>query len=291
MNTWTRSTEALTDRLLPEAIVPRSMREFGGRLALLFITLPGIVVILLAAIGPWLAPHPVGTSVALPFQVPGEGYLFGMDRLGRDLWSQILHGGRSLLVVPLVATVAAVAVGTTVGMTMGYLQGRVETVLLALIDVLLVLPPVIVLLVLASGWGGGASVIVLTMILTGAPFLARLTRAATLEVCRTPFVMVSITQGDSAFTILRRDVLPNVAGPVLADSGMRFVGALYLAAALSLLGFGPQPPETNWAVMIRENAEGAGLNLWALLLPASMIALMSISANFILQALADRIAR
>ncbi|MXY42936.1 MAG: ABC transporter permease [Dehalococcoidia bacterium] len=291
MNTWTRSTEALTDRLLSEAQVPRSLQEYGGRIALVLITLPGVLVILLAAIGPWIAPQSVGASIALPFLPPGEGFLFGTDRLGRDLWSQILHGGRGLLIVPLVATVATVAVGTAVGMTMGYLQGRVETVLLAVTDVLLVLPPVIVLLVLASGWGGGAPVIVLTMVLTGAPFLARLARAATLEVCRAPFVLVSITQGDSTFTILRRDVLPNVAGPVLADSGMRFVGALYLAAALSLLGFGPQAPETNWAVMIRENAEGAGLNLWALVLPASMIALMSISANFILQAFADRIAR
>ena len=269
----------------------RTLTEAAGRVMLLLIVLPGIGVVLLALIGPWIAPEPLGASVATPFQTPGDGYLFGTDRLGRDLWSQALYGGRDLLVIPLVATVATVAVGTAIGISIGYLQGRVDTLVLATIDILLVLPPVIVLLVLANGWGGGTLVVVLTMVVTGAPFLARLARAATLEVTRAPFVQVSVTQGDGTFTILRRDVLPNVAGPVLADSGMRFVGALYLVAALSLLGFGPQTPDTNWAVMINENVEGAGLNIWALTLPALMIALLSISTNILLQKIAERFAR
>ena len=245
----------------------------------------------IAVTGPWLAPHALGTTVAAPFQPPGGGYLFGTDRLGRDLWSQILYGGRGMLVVPLAATIATVVVGAATGITIGYLRGRIESVTLAVLDLLLVLPPVLVMLVLATGWGGGAPVIVLTMVLTGAPFLARLARASTLEVSQAPYVQVSVTQGDSTFTILRREILPNVIGPVLADSGMRFVGALYLVAALSLLGFGPETPKTDWAVMIRENAEGAGLNLWALVLPTLMIALLSISANLVLQSIADRFAR
>ena len=147
------------------------------------------------------------------------------------------------------------------------------------------------MLVLASGWGAGPIVIVIAMVLSGSPFLARLARAATLDVSQAPFVQVSVTQEDGTFTIVRRDVLPNVVGPLLADSGMRFLGALYLVAALSLLGFGPPSPETNWAVMIRENAEGAGLNAWALALPALMIALLSIAVNVVLQTVADRFAR
>ncbi len=276
-----------TDRFPPR----HSLRGVAGRVGVALVALPGVGVMLLALAGPWLAPHALGASVALPFQPPGDGYLLGTDRLGRDLWSQALYGGRDLLLTPLVATVVTVAVGAAIGMGLGYMRGRAGTMALAAIDTLLVLPPVIVLLVIASGWGGGAPVIILTMTLTGAPFLARLARAATLQVSQAPFVQVSVTQGDGALTILWRDVLPNVAGPVLADSGMRFVGALYLVAALSLLGFGPQTPATNWAVMIRENAEGAGLNLWALALPALMIALMSISANVVIQTLADRLAR
>lgn len=269
----------------------RSLQGVMGWAVLVLIVLPGVAVILLAIIGPWIAPEPLGASVAAPFQPPGAGHLFGTDRLGRDLWSQALYGGRSLLLVPLVATAAAVAVGTAVGMTIGYLQGRLDMLALAMIDVFLVLPPVIVVLVLANWWGGGATVVILTMVLAGAPFLTRLSRAATLEVIRAPFVQVAVTQGDSTLTILRREVLPNVAGPVLAGSGMLFVSALYLVAALSLLGFGPQIPQTNWAVMVSENAEGAGLNLWALLLPALMIAVLSISANMILQTFANRVAR
>lgn len=257
----------------------------------MLIALPGIAVMALAVIGPWIAPQPLGASVAAPFASPAEGHPFGTDRLGRDLWSQALHGGRGLLLVPLLATAVTVACGTAVGLAIGYLQGSLETVVLAAIDVLLVLPPVILVLVLATGWGGGAPVIVLATVLTGAPFLARLARSATLEVRQAAFVQVSMVQGDSTFTTLRREILPHVAGPVLADAGMRFVGALYLVAALSLLGFGPPTPATDWAVMMRENAEGAGLNPWALALPALLIGLMSISANVILQAVADRFAR
>ncbi len=271
--------------------IHRYLRTGTGRVLIPLIAVPGIGVVALAMFGPWLAPQALGATVAAPFLPPGDDYLFGTDRLGRDLWSQILYGGRGMLLVPLAATVATVVVGAAAGVTIGYLRGRIEAVTLAVLDLLLVLPPVLVMLVLATGWGGGAPVIVLTMVLTGAPFLARLARASTLEVSQAPYVQVSVTQGDSTFTILRREILPNIVGPVVADSGMRFVGALYLVAALSLLGFGPETPNTNWAVMIRENAEGAGLNLWALALPTTMIALLSISANLVLQSVADRFVR
>ncbi len=262
-----------------------------GTVALLLVALPGVVVLVLAIVGPWIAPHPLGATVAPPFEPPGDGHLFGTDRLGRDLWSQALHGGRRLLIVPLIATVTTVVVGGAVGMTAGYVRGRMDAAIIAAMDLLLVLPGVLVLLVLATGWGAGPLVIVIAMVLSGSPFLARLARAATLQVSQAPFVQVSVTQGDGTFTILRRDVLPNVLGPLLADSGMRFLGALYLVAALSLLGFGPPTPETDWAVMIRENAEGAGLNVWALALPAGMIALLSIAVNVLLQTVSDRLAR
>ena len=84
--------------------------------------LPGILVLILAVIGPWIAPENLGASVAMPFLPPGDGYLFGTDRLGRDLWSQMLYGGRDLLFIPLLATIATVTQpGQLIGMTMGYL--------------------------------------------------------------------------------------------------------------------------------------------------------------------------
>ena len=269
---------------------PASRKLVGPAVFGLIVT-PGVAVILLAIIGPWIAPQPLGAPVAAPFQPPGEGLLFGADRLGRDLWSQTLYGGRALLIVPLIATAVTVTTGTGLGMTMGYLRGRADTLVLAAVDIFLVLPGIVLVLLLANWWGGGPGVVVLTMVLSATPILARISRAATLEVITAPFVQVSITQGDGTLTILWREVLPNVVGPVLAAAGLMFVGALYLSAALSLLGFRPQPPDTNWAMMIVDNIEGAGLNIWAMTLPAIMIAMLSVSGNMILQALANRIAR
>lgn len=281
----------MTRRLLGRYWSRRSSPGIVGAAAFGVVVLPGMIAIAIAAIGPWLAPYPLGASVAAPFLPPGEGHLFGTDQLGRDLWSQTLYGGRALLIVPLVATAATVTVGTALGVTIGYVRGRVDVVALAVVDVLLVLPGVVLVLVLANWWGGGAGVVVLAMVLSAAPFMARIARAATLEVVTAPFVHVSITQGDGTLTILRREVLPNVVGPVLAAAGLMFVGALYLSAALSLLGFRPQPPETNWALMIVDNIAGASLNVWAVTLPSIMIALLSISGNMILQAFANRMAR
>lgn len=131
--------------------VHRFLRAGTGRFLFPLVVLPGIAVLAIAVFGPWLAPHALGTTVAAPFQPPGDGYLFGTDRLGRDLWSQILYGGRGMLVVPFAATIATVVVGATTGVTIGYSRGHFETVALAVLDLLLVLPPVLVMLVLATG--------------------------------------------------------------------------------------------------------------------------------------------
>lgn len=255
------------------------------------IVVPGAIALVLALIGPWVAPEPLGASVGPPFQPPSAEHLFGTDRLGRDVWSQALHGGRAMLVIPAVATALTMVVGVALGMTMGYRRGALDSIALPALDLLLVLPGVLVVLVLASSWGGGALVIIVTMLLTGAPFLARVARAGTMQVSQAPFVQISLAQGDSTAVVLWRDILPNIAGPLLADAGIRFIGALYLVAALSLLGFGPPSPQTDWAVMLSENAEGAGLNIWGLLLPTLLLAALAVSVNVTLQSLSDRMAR
>lgn len=164
------------------ALAPRVGRSPVSRrlsVGLVLLVAAGVATLLVALAGPWLAPHPLGEPVAAPFAAPGAGLLFGADHLGRDVFSQVLHGGRRLVPLPLVATVAASVLGGAIGLVSGYLRNRVSRSVGHLLDLLLAFPAILVLLVLVSGWGSSALVLVVVFLLVATPYSARYARAAT----------------------------------------------------------------------------------------------------------------
>lgn len=250
-----------------------------------------VATLLVAVAGPWLAPHSIGQPVAAPFAGPGTDLPLGADHLGRDVLSQLLHGGRRLVLLPLVATVAASVVGGTIGLLSGYARNRVSRWVGHLLDLLLAFPAILVLLVLVNGWGTGAGVLIVVMIVVGVPYSARYVRAATLRVVTTGYVDHAVALGERPLAVVWREVVPNVAGPLLADAGLRLIGGIYLIASASFLGFGAAPPATDWAQMISENVAGGDLNPWSVVAPAMLIAALAISVNLLADRLARRIAR
>jgi len=252
---------------------------------------PGALALLVALVGPFFAPHEVSELVGPPLVGPSAGTPLGTDYLGHDVLSRVLYGGRSLVLLPLAATLAVSAIGATLGILSGYLEGRFDRGLVAVLDVLLALPWLLVLLVLVSGWGSGPFVLVLAVVLTGSPFVARVARAATLQVAHTGYVEQARALGEPVRWIVAREILPNIAGPLLADAGLRFVASLYLVATASFLGFGLQPPAADWGLMIGENVDGMALTPWGVVVPAILIAALAVSANLIVDRLAGRLAR
>lgn len=242
------------------------------------------VVVTLALIGPWIAPVEVGRTVGAPFGRGGDLGWLGGDRLGRDVWSQVLHGGRTVVMIPLLAAIAATVAGASVGVLAGA-RSRAPW-LDAALTVIIVLPSILVLLLMLYRFGESAWVLVAVVVVVNLPYAARYSRGVASEVWRSPYVEQARLRGESTWWIGRHEVLPNIVGPVLSDAGLRFVGSVYLITAASFLGFGPPAPATNWATMISENAEGASLNVWAIVAPAIMIALLTVPANL----LADRYA-
>jgi peptide/nickel transport system permease protein len=271
--------------LADRADAQRSRRR--GALAVAVVAVPLALVMLLAVAGPWLAPHPADEIVARPYAGARAGLWLGADHLGRDVFSRTLCGGRSLLLVPLVAVPVTAILGTVLGTAAAYLGGALDAVVTRTATVVITIPPIVVLLVLLAGWGAGAPVLALAIILTGVPFVARLARATALPIVGAGYVEQAVALGEGRASILAGEIAPNVAGPILADAGLRLVAAIYLVAAAGFLGFTDQVP--NWGAMLSENLEGVSLNPWSIVAPATLLALLTTSANLLLDRAARRV--
>ena len=246
-------------------------------------------VLVLAFAGPFLAAHPAGYSIGAPQSNTADNGWLGTDRLGRDVWSQILHGGWRTVMIPLVATLASTFSGATIGL----LAARRPTnrLLNGLLAVILSLPALLVLLLLFYRFGEHYWVPIAGVMIVGFPYTVRYTRAAALGAWRSHYVEQARLRGETDRWILLHEILPNVAGPVLSDTGLRFAGSVHLVTAASFLGFGPAPPATDWATQIAKNLDGGELNIWSIAAPALMIALLTVPANLLAARAAARIER
>jgi ABC-type dipeptide/oligopeptide/nickel transport system permease subunit len=250
-----------------------------------------VFVLLLALLGPFIAPHdptlPIGPDAAPP---TGHAPL-GTDELGRDVLSRLLYGGRSVIALALAATVLAYAVGLTVGLIAGYTRSHVDPVLMRTVDVMLAFPPLLFLLVLIAGAGTSITILVIGVAAIQAPAVSRIVRTATLEVSVRGYVEAAVARGERPVEVVRREVLPNILAPVLVDSGLRFTYSILIIASVNYLGLGLQPPSSDWALMVSENREYINLNLWSVIAPAAMIALLTIGVNLTGDAIARSLGR
>jgi ABC-type dipeptide/oligopeptide/nickel transport system permease subunit len=252
----------------------RSPQGIAGLVALL-------VVLGIAFIGPLVAPHPLDQPIGPPGVGPGQGTAFGTDFLGRDVLSRVLHGGTYVLELAAVTVVLTYLIGVSIGMVAGLSRSLADPVLMRAVDIFITFPPLLLLLVLISGAGHGFAVLVIGIVLVLFPGVARIVRTSTLEIANTGYVEAALSRGETVLALMRREVLPNIAPAILADLGVRFSGAIILAASVNFLGLGEQPPAANWGLMIAENREIISANLWSVLLPAAMLGLLTISVNLL----------
>lgn len=230
-----------------------------------------------------IAPAWAGTpedSVGPGYLRPTAGLPMGTDGLGRDVWSRLLAGGSGLLLIAALATAVAMCVGITLGLALASTT-RWATALGAVLNVALVIPSMLTMMVLVFGLGSGVATMVLVMSAVSVPFVARFTRSVAGPVLRSDYVLAARAGGDGWPTVLLREVLPNLAPPLFADAGGRFIGSLYLVAAAGFLGFAPLGGDLDWASMVQSSLEGIRLNPWASLAPALAIAAITIPANLL----------
>jgi peptide/nickel transport system permease protein len=261
---------------------PRFLRHWQGRLALLLL----VLALTLIVFGPVLAPYPPTKIIGPPFAPPGGAFFLGTDVLGRDVLSRVLCGGQSVLLLGGLATALAYGVGGTIGLIAGFVRGKPDAVLMRLMDVVLAVPPLLLLLVLATGAGAGAFVAVVGVALIQVPGIARIIRAATLEVSGRGYIEAASARGERVSRILFREITPNISPTIVADGGTRLTVSILSIAALTFLGVGLQPPAANWALMMTENRPGLTYQPWAVIAPALMLAALTLSINLLADAYA-----
>jgi peptide/nickel transport system permease protein len=264
------------------AVLGRAVRTSRGATGL------GIVgvVVLVAAIGPALAPYPSTSFVTAPFANPSLKFPLGADTLGRDVLSRTLDGGWELLLMAAAATVLGVVAGAILGVAAAYFGGRWDTLIMRVVDVFLAFPQLVFALLLVSILGPRIWLIVLAVAISHAPQVARVTRAAALDVCERDFVRAAQILGMPARKVIRREVLPNLTSVLMVELGLRLTYSILLIAGLSFLGFGLQPPTASWGLMINENRIGLVANPWGVLAPTLLIAALTIGMNTFTDAVA-----
>lgn len=262
--------------------VPRFLRMGTGAVGGVLL----VVVVAVALVGPFLAPHPVDRPVGIPYTGSSAEVVLGTDFLGRDVLSRTLWGGRSVIALAGLAVLLAYAGGLAVGLAAGYSRGLLDPILMRTADVLLSLPALLFLLVLVTGLGSSRGVLVLGVAVIQLPLIARIIRSATQAQSVRGFVEAAAARGERTSAILVRELLPNVAPTIAADIGLRLTYAIILVASVNFLGLGLQPPDADWGLMVSENRSGLNLNPLAVLAPATFIALLTIAVNMVGDAVA-----
>jgi peptide/nickel transport system permease protein len=269
---------------------PRFVRvshSLGGQIGLALLGLLLLVVI----VGPAFAPHSSSQSIGAPYDGPTAHAVLGTDFLGRDVLSRVLDGGRIVVGLAAAATFLGYVGGLTIGLSAGFVGSWVDALLMRAMDLLLAFPPILFLLVLATGAGSSPSVLVVGVAIVHVPQIARIARTATLESTGRGYVEAAVARGDSTWAVLRREILPNIAGPVLADLGIRFTVSVLLVASINFLGLGLHPPTADWALMISENRNGIAIQPWAVAVPAILLGLLTLAVNLVADAFARSLGR
>jgi peptide/nickel transport system permease protein len=263
------------------------LRTGRGRAGLLVFAL----VLGVALVGPYFAPHDPAGLVAIPNATPTGAYPLGTDGLGRDVLSRVLWGGRSVVWLALAATAGAFALGTAIGLAAGYTRSILDPILMRLVDIVLSFPPLLFFLIVATSVGTSELTLIVGIAIVLAPGVARIVYSATREASVRGFVEAAVARGESTATILRREILPNILGPIIANLGLTITWSVLLVAAVNFLGLGLQPPAANWALMIAENRDSISINVWATVAPAAMIAMLTVGVNLLGDAVSHTMGR
>ena len=225
-------------------------------------------------------------SAQVILNAPSSEHWFGTDNLGRDVFTRTLLGGRQALVVTTVSTVLAITWGGLSGVLLGLIGGRLDELLMRVVDAFLSMPWILVLLLIVVMVGSGPGVLILTLgFFYGIPVI-RMSRAATHDVVAVDFVTAARARGESRSTIVRRELLPNVLDVLLVEGAMRWSWMLLAFSSLSFLGFGVSPPTPDWGLMISDARSFMSFAPWAALAPVVALSSLIIGINLSADALA-----
>src|SRR5258708_31222856 len=204
--------------------------------------------------------------------------------LGRDVLARVLSGGTVILSLSAIATLLGVATGGLLGIGAGNFKGTPDDVIMRLLDVLLAFPPTLLALLFVSVLGSSFLLIAVLVAAIHTPQVARVIRAAALRVSGEDFVKFAKGLGASPLKIMTREIAPNVLGPLLVETGLRFTYSIALIAGLSFLGLAQEPPAANWGLMVNENRTGLLQNPCPVVVPITLSPILTVGINLLTDA-------
>ncbi len=247
-----------------------------------------IAIVLFCVVGPFFSSYDGQAQDLLKgATAPSAQHWFGTDTLGRDLMVRTMEGGRISLLVGLVATLVALAIGVIYGATAGYLGGRVDAVMMRIVDTLYALPFTIFVILLMVAFGRSLWLIFVAIGAVEWLSMARIVRAGVIGLKKQEFVEAAVSLGYSHTRIIVKHLIPNVLGPVIVIATLTVPAVMLLEAFLSFLGLGVQPPNASWGVLINEGQQNMDIFPWLLMFPAFFFALTLFALNFLGDGLRD----
>ena len=243
--------------------------------------------VLVALFARFIAPYGEAEVFPIPYAPWSSEFVFGTDQIGRDIFSRLIYGARNTVGIAVATTALAFIIGGVLGLAAAIARGWLDQLLSRTVDVLMAIPSLIFALVLLSIFGSTVTNLIIIIAVLDSTRVFRLTRAVSINVVVMDYVEAARLRGEGLIWIMRREILPNIMPPLIAEFGLRFCFVFLTIAALSFLGVGIQPPTADWGSMVRENASliqfaqydiKAGLTP---LLPAAAIAILTVAVNFV----------
>ena len=245
------------------------------------------IYVFVAVFAPLLAPYGEAEVFPNPYEPWSSTFIFGTDQIGRDVFSRMIYGTRNTVGIAVLTTILSFLIGGALGLAAAIDRRWIDQLLSRSVDVLMAIPSLIFALVLLSIFGSTILNLIIIIAVLDATRVFRLTRSVAVNVVVMDYVEAAKLRGEGLGWVMRREILPNIMPPLIAEFGLRFCFVFLTIAALSFLGVGIQPPTADWGSMVRENANllqfaqydlRAGLTP---LLPASAIALLTVAVNFV----------
>ena len=245
----------------------------------------GLTIVLLmfltAIVAPLVIPADFATRMTMSARLrpPSALHWLGTDQLGRDLLYRVMLGAQTSLMIAAAAVAMSLILGLPLGMISGFYRGRIDNVLMRLVDTLLSFPVLLLALTISAMLGPSVPNATIAIGVAFAPFLARIVRGEALRVTQMPYVEAARAAGANDFQLIARHVLPNVMPPIIVQATISLAFAILAEAGLSFLGLGTQPPQSSWGLMIQASRDYLDVAPWTGLVPGAAVALTVLGLN------------